>query len=163
MLTEQPEEPAEGEAAAAKAPAPFKNRNKVLVLSSRGVGYRIRHLMQDLIDLLPHSKKDVKIAEKSRLESVNEVCEMKGCNLSMFFEARKGKDFYLWLARTPDGPSFKFHMLNSAPPPLSRSLRFAVRPGLGRSLTRAAGRSPHVAGAAHDGQLPQGFAPTSLL
>ena len=43
-----------GSRSAAKAPAPFKNRNKVLVLSSRGVGYRIRHLMQDLIDLLPH-------------------------------------------------------------------------------------------------------------
>lgn len=105
----------EGEAAEAKVvPYKNKNKNKVLILSSRGVGYRIRHLMQDFIDLCPHSKKDVKIAEKSRLESVNEVCEMKGCNLTMFFEARKGKDFYLWLARSPDGPSMKFHMLNSA-------------------------------------------------
>ena len=109
MLTEQ----YDGDGEEAQKPQPFRNKNKVLILSSRGIGYRIRHLMQDFIDLCPHAKKDVKIAEKSRLESVNEVCEMKGCNLAMFFEARKGKDFYLWLARSPDGPSMKFHMLNS--------------------------------------------------
>ena len=111
MLTDQYD--GEGEEQAPPKPAPFRNKNKVLIVSSRGIGYRIRHLMQDFIDLCPNSKKDVKIAEKSRLESVNEVCEMKGCNLAMFFEARKGKDFYLWLARSPDGPSMKFHMLNS--------------------------------------------------
>ena len=43
---------------------------------------------------------------------MNEVCDLKGCNLALFFEARKKKDFYLWLARTPDGPSIKFHVLN---------------------------------------------------
>jgi ribosome biogenesis protein BRX1 len=112
MLTEQ----YDGDGEEAQKQQPFRNKNKVLILSSRGIGYRIRHLMQDFIDLCPHAKKDVKIAEKSRLESVNEVCEMKGCNLAMFFEARKGKDFYLWLARSPDGPSMKFHMLNSKLP-----------------------------------------------
>jgi|EP01047_Picozoa_sp_COSAG01_P047426 ribosome biogenesis protein BRX1 len=106
-------EPMEEEpAVVATAITPFKNKNKVLVLSSRGVNYRVRHLMQDFIDLLPHSKKDVKIAEKSRLDSVNEVCDMKGCNLALFFEARKKKDFYLWVARAPDGPSVKFHVIN---------------------------------------------------
>lgn len=32
----------------------------------------------------------------------------------MFFEARKHKDLYLWLAKTPNGPSAKFHVTNSA-------------------------------------------------
>ena len=46
----------EGEAAEAKVvPYKNKNKNKVLILSSRGVGYRIRHLMQDFIDLCPRS------------------------------------------------------------------------------------------------------------
>jgi hypothetical protein len=161
MLTDQYDGDQEEEE---KKPAPFRNKNKVLILSTRGVGYRIRHLMQDFMDLCPHSKKDVKIAEKSRLESVNEVCEMKGCNLSMFFEARKGKDFYLWLARSPDGPSMKFHMLNSKSP--SAALPSAPTCPCCSTPDRPVApppRSTHVAGAAHDGQLPQGFAPTSLL
>ena len=167
MLTDQYDGDGE-EKAAAQKPAPFRNKNKLLIVSSRGIGYRIRHLMQDFIDLCPHSKKDVKIAEKSRLESVNEVCEMKGCNLAMFFEARKGKDFYLWLARSPDGPSMKFHMLNSElPHPVTLHSR---RGRLVRSVPppdtlprRREPYSPHLTGAAHDGQLPQGLAPASVL
>ena len=121
--------------------------------------------MQDFIDLCPHSKKDVKIAEKSRLESVNEVCDMKGCNLAMFFEARKGKDFYLWLARSPDGPSMKFHMLNSkllARTSIMCSL-LVLSTHVPDSAARAESRSPYFTGAAHDGQLSQGLASASLL
>ncbi len=41
------------------APATKKPRNKqrVLMLSSRGINYRMRHLMNDLEVLLPHVKK----------------------------------------------------------------------------------------------------------
>lgn len=41
------------------APAPKKLRNKqrVLLLSSRGITHRMRHLMNDLEVLLPHVKK----------------------------------------------------------------------------------------------------------
>jgi hypothetical protein len=31
--------------------------NKVLILCSRGIQFRQRHLMNDLVELLPHSKK----------------------------------------------------------------------------------------------------------
>ena len=47
----------------------YKNTTKVLVLSSRGVGHRIRHLLQDLTDMLPHAKRDTKLDEKSRLQA----------------------------------------------------------------------------------------------
>jgi ribosome biogenesis protein BRX1 len=110
MLTETETE--NNDSSEAKAPPAYKNKTKILILSSRGVGYRIRHLMSDLVDLLPHAKKDVKLDEKGRLEAVNEVCDLKGCNCSIFIEARKKKDFYMWFARTPDGPSVKFHLLN---------------------------------------------------
>ena len=90
----------------------YKNTTKVLVLSSRGVGHRIRHLLQDLTDMLPHAKRDTKLDEKSRLQAVNEVCDLKNCNSSIFIEARKKTDFYMWFAATPDGPSFKCHLLN---------------------------------------------------
>lgn len=32
----------------------------------------------------------------------------------MFFEVRKRMDLYLWMSKTPDGPSVKFHVANSA-------------------------------------------------
>lgn len=35
------------------------NRQRVLVACSRGVGSRSRHLVQDLLDMLPHCKKEV--------------------------------------------------------------------------------------------------------
>jgi ribosome biogenesis protein BRX1 len=38
-------------------PARKKNKQRVLLLSSRGVTHRMRHLMNDLEVLLPHVKK----------------------------------------------------------------------------------------------------------
>lgn len=36
-----------------------RNKQRVLLLSSRGVTHRMRHLMSDLEALLPHTKKGV--------------------------------------------------------------------------------------------------------
>lgn len=38
-------------------PKPKRNKQRVLLLSSRGVTHRMRHLMSDLEALLPHVKK----------------------------------------------------------------------------------------------------------
>jgi len=90
----------------------YRNKQHTLVFSSRGISYRWRHLMNDLRDLLPHSKSDVKFSDKSNLYEINEVCEMKSCTNCIFFECRKKKDLYIWLAKTPSGPSVKFHITN---------------------------------------------------
>ena len=37
---------------------------------------------------------------------------MKSCNNCVFFEARKRQDLYLWVSKTPLGPSIKFNVLN---------------------------------------------------
>ena len=106
---------AEAEPAVAPAKPKLKiNKRKVLVLSSRGISHRQRHLMNDTRDMLPHHKKDVKLDDKDHLSTISEICEMKSCDACIFFEARKhGKDLYMWLAKTPFGPSAKFHVLNS--------------------------------------------------
>jgi ribosome biogenesis protein BRX1 len=90
----------------------YVNKQRTLVFSSRGVTHRDRYLMSDIRDLLPHSKKDVKLDVKSKLFVVNEVCEMKNCNNCIFFEARKHQDLYMWMAKTPNGPSIKFLVEN---------------------------------------------------
>lgn len=87
-------------------------KQKVLVLSSRGITARQRFLLADLTALLPHSKKDTKLDTKSKLYQLNEVAELYNCNNVMFFEARKHQDLYMWLARAPNGPSFKLHVQN---------------------------------------------------
>lgn len=48
-----------------------------------------------------------------KLHVVNEVCDMKNCNNCVFLEARKHKDLYMWVAKTPTGPSAKFLVQNS--------------------------------------------------
>ena len=103
--------------------------------------------MLDLIQLLPHCKKDAKLDTKTDKGVISEVADMKvrgpaaspdlavsqdgpsliryaplnghtmmqGCGNVVFFEARKKQDLYLWLAKTPEGPSVKFLALNGMP------------------------------------------------
>lgn len=124
----------EASASATKAlNKPYKQR--VLVTSSRGISQRQRHLMQDLLTLLPHAKKgqsrtaspstrtltsrvrlptETKLEDKHNLPSINELCYLSSCNNALFFEARRQhNDLYLWAAKTPNGPSVRFHVLNS--------------------------------------------------
>jgi len=91
----------------------YINKQRTLVFSTRGINNRTRHLMKDLRDLLPHSKKDSKLdARGKKLTVVNEVCEMRDCNNCIFLEARKRKDLYMWISRIPNGPSAKFLVQN---------------------------------------------------
>ncbi|KAF2012561.1 ribosome biogenesis protein-like protein Brx1 [Aaosphaeria arxii CBS 175.79] len=89
-----------------------KNKQRVLVLSSRGVTYRHRHLLQDLYSLMPHSRKEAKLDTKTKLYQLNELAELYNCNNVLFFEARKGKDLYCWMAKAPNGPTVKMHLQN---------------------------------------------------
>jgi ribosome biogenesis protein BRX1 len=73
---------------------------------------RHRHLLNDIASLLPHSRKDAKLDTKSKLYQLNELAELYNCNNVFFFEARKGKDLYLWMSKAPNGPTVKMHMQN---------------------------------------------------
>lgn len=84
-----------------EAPAVRKNKQRVLILSSRGVTYRQRHFLNDLASLMPHGRKDAKFDSKSKLWELNELAEMYNTNNILFAEARKHTDLYLWMARAP--------------------------------------------------------------
>ena len=117
----------------------YINKQRTLVLSSRGITHRDRHLLSDLRDLLPHSKKDVKFDAKDDLATINELCEMKNCNNCIFFEARKRKDLYMWVSKAPNGPSAKFQVQNSQ----SRGTHAMAMPGARGAITDAAGCASH--------------------
>ena len=88
------------------------NRQRLLVISSRGVTYRQRHLINDLVSLLPHARKEPKFDSKKNLDDLNEVAELYNCNNIFFFEARKRQDLYLWITKPPNGPTLKFYVQN---------------------------------------------------
>ncbi|KAK1581698.1 hypothetical protein Q3G72_008184 [Acer saccharum] len=91
------------------SPAVFRNKEKVLVTCSRRINYRYRHLMLNVVSLLPHCKKDSKVESKSsKGATLNELVELKSCSSCLFFECRKHKDLYLWMVKSPSGPSVKF-------------------------------------------------------
>lgn len=88
------------------------NRQRVLLISLRGVTYRHRHLIADLHAMMPHGRKEPKLDTKKTLYELNEVAELYNCNNIMFFEARKHTDLYLWMLKPPNGPTVKFHVQN---------------------------------------------------
>eukprot|EP00611_Tribonema_gayanum_P004031 TRINITY_DN1324_c0_g1_i3.p1 TRINITY_DN1324_c0_g1~~TRINITY_DN1324_c0_g1_i3.p1 ORF type:complete len:244 (-),score=67.82 TRINITY_DN1324_c0_g1_i3:283-1014(-) len=49
---------------------------------------------------------------ESLAQAVNAISEMKSCNNTVFFECRKKKDIYMWVGKTPHGPSGKFLVMN---------------------------------------------------
>ncbi|KAF7487900.1 Ribosome biogenesis protein BRX1 -like protein [Sarcoptes scabiei] len=88
------------------------NKQRVLIVASRGITYRDRHLMNNLKSLMPHSKSESKIGMKDTNTILNEICEIKNCNKCIFFENRKRKDLYVWFANIPNGPTAKFLVEN---------------------------------------------------
>jgi len=68
--------------------------------------------MIDLEALLPHVKKDSKLDSKSQLHLLPELADLNNCNNTLYFEARRHEDLYLWAAKTPNGPSIKMHVQN---------------------------------------------------
>lgn len=110
-------------------PKKKKNKQRVLLLSSRGITHRMRHLMNDLETLLPHVKKgknmpvleighkltggaDAKLDSKNHLNLLPELADLHNCNNTLYFEARRHEDLYMWAAKTPNGPSIKMHVQN---------------------------------------------------
>lgn len=90
----------------------YTNKQRVLVVASRGITARHRHLLEDLKNLIPHHKKDNKLDAKGDIHIVNEIAEMKSCNQIIYLETRKHQDLYMYIGKTPSGPSAKFHVVN---------------------------------------------------
>lgn len=94
------------------AKAEASRPTKVMILASRGINARQRHLLDNLCLLMPHLKKESKFDTKKDLFALNELAELNGCNHIVFFEARKPQELFMWLAKSPGGPSVRFHVQN---------------------------------------------------
>ncbi|CAL9202006.1 unnamed protein product [Musa hybrid cultivar] len=68
------------------------------------MGYR--HLMLNVVSLVPHCKKDSKVeSQESEGATLNELIDLRNCSSWLFFDCRKQKDLYRWMVKCPSGPS----------------------------------------------------------
>ncbi|KAK2780921.1 Ribosome biogenesis protein brx1 [Onygenales sp. PD_12] len=107
----------DGEGAAPREKSLYMPKTRVLMLTSRGVTHRHRHLLSDLTSLLPHTHKESKLDTKKKTAGynflLNSLADLHSCNVIFFLEAKKrGQDLYLWLSRPPNGPTIKFSVSN---------------------------------------------------
>jgi ribosome biogenesis protein BRX1 len=90
----------------------WKNKQRVLLLSSRGVSYLVRHLLDNFKTLMPHTKCESKFSRKHGLNELNEISEIRNCNKVVYIEMHKKQDAFMWLSAQPHGPSVKFSLEN---------------------------------------------------
>jgi ribosome biogenesis protein BRX1 len=92
----------------------FFNTQRTLIFCSRGIDSQIRHLMNDLKTLLPHSKSEMKFNLKNELQEINTITKMLNCHNCLYFESRgkKQNDVYLYLNKSQTGPTVKFRLSN---------------------------------------------------
>jgi len=88
----------------------WKNKTRCLIFGSRGLDYRTRHFMQDLRNIMPHTKADVKLEKKNDRAMIKEIAEMKNCSKVLYFEGRKKKDLYITVADVDEGPTIRFNV-----------------------------------------------------
>ena len=87
------------------------NKTRILIVASRGVSHQERHLVNDLISLIPNSKKEYKIERDIASEELNNICYMHSCKFCIYFEHRK-RELVMWIFRSPGGPLAKFSVTN---------------------------------------------------
>ncbi|KAL7073417.1 hypothetical protein ACQ4LE_007424 [Meloidogyne hapla] len=91
----------------------WTDRERVLLLCSRGSVARTRHLVNDLKRLMPHVRSEAKYGKsKSMADDLNEMSELANCTKCLYFESRKGRDVYMWISHIDGGPSAKFLVRN---------------------------------------------------
>ena len=87
------------------------NKTRILIVASRGVSHQERHLVNDLISLIPNSKKECKIERDIASEELNNICYMHSCKYCIYFEHRK-RELVMWMFKSPNGPLAKFSVTN---------------------------------------------------
>ena len=86
------------------------NRQRVLLVGSRGIKAKARHLMTDLSHLLAHHKRETKIEKNQGIaEQLVESCDLKDCENILYFEQRRDR-IYMFLGKASEGPTMKFQI-----------------------------------------------------
>ena len=87
------------------------NKTRTLIVASRGITHQERHLINDLVSLIPNAKKEYKIEKDIAREQLVEICYNHSCKYCLYFEHRK-HELVLWLFKSTEGPLIKFKINN---------------------------------------------------
>ncbi len=90
----------------------WKNKQRALLISSRGVSYLARHIILNLKTLLPHARTESKFNRKHGLMELGEIADIRNCTKVIYIEMHKKQDAFMWISAVPSGPSVKFAMEN---------------------------------------------------
>lgn len=85
---------------------------RCLLLGTRGLKARHRHLMRDLQRIMPHAQPGSKLGAEDGPSAVVQLCEDADCSSAVLLDARDPRRLYLWLAGCPDGPSAMLRVRN---------------------------------------------------
>ena len=83
-----------------------------LVIATRGIKARHRHLQRDILKLLPHGRLGAKMGAEDELKGILGLCEDAACENALLLDARDPHRLYMWVAGCPDGPSAMFRVSN---------------------------------------------------
>jgi ribosome biogenesis protein BRX1 len=81
-----------------------------MIFSSRGVTNTHTNLIRDIQSLVANTKRESRIQNKDVKEVIDDICFERSCNNFMYFESHKHQDLFLWIAKSPAGPSMKFEV-----------------------------------------------------
>ena len=87
------------------------NKTRTLIVASRGISHQERHLVNNLISLIPNAKKECKIENNTAKEELTDICFNHSCKYCLYFEHRK-RELILWMFKSPEGPCVKFQVNN---------------------------------------------------
>ena len=68
--------------------------------------------MKDFQLLLPHSITEPKMDPKTNITIITDMCKLRGCTGSIFFECHRHGELFVYMGLTPDGPTAKFQVYN---------------------------------------------------
>lgn len=66
--------------------------------------------MKDILNLVPNTKSESKLERKETRDVITDICYERSCNNYLFFDCHKHVDLFMWLAKSPNGPSIKFQV-----------------------------------------------------
>ena len=81
------------------------NLQRCLLLGSRAISKKERHLLRDFQNLMPHSLSASKVKIRFGLGKImHELTTLHRCNTSILFNTRKSETEF-WISQSPHGPS----------------------------------------------------------
>lgn len=91
--------------------APVTTGHKPVIMSCKGINHQVSMIHDDIVGMIPHAKKDSRI-KQSDFVYIDEMASDLHCDTVILFENRHRtqSEPYLWVARTPEGPSMSFYI-----------------------------------------------------